>query len=202
MLNRMKKIIIIISFCFAAVGATVAQGNTTLSYSVGFPVGDLSDFISKMSWRGVTLDYRKMINPNIGVGFSAGWNVFYEAKDRATYTIDNQSLTGKQFRYSNHIPLYINPTYYLKPGATVNPFFSLGIGTIYTLRNTDMNLYTLEQESWGFALAPEVGLQYGLGEGTGAAFSVSGRLNYAFKSGDIKSDQSFFTLNIGFTFMN
>lgn len=200
MLNRMKKIIFIFSLFFAAVGVAVGQSNTTLSYSVGIPVGDLGDFIQKMSWRGVSLDYRKMINPNVGVGFSAGWNVFYEAMDRDTYTIDNQSLTGKQYRYSNHIPLYINPTYYLKPGETINPFFSLGIGTIYTLRNTDMNLYTWEQEAWGFALAPEVGLHYNIDDA--AAFTITGKLNYGFKSGDLNSDQSFFTINVGFTFMN
>lgn len=199
MLTIMKKIILILSFCFISVGALVAQSSTTLSYSIGFPVGDLSDFIQQPSWRGITLDYRKMVNPNIGVGFSAGWNVFFEEMDRDTYTIDNQSLTGKQFRHSNHIPLYINPTYYLKPGESMNPFFSLGIGTIYTLRNTDMNLYTLEQEAWGFALAPEVGLQYSIDDAT--ALTVSGRFNYGFQAGEINSAQSFFTLNLGFSFI-
>lgn len=197
----MKKILFIISLCFITIGASYAQSSTTISYSVGIPVGDLSDYISNASWRGVTLDFRKMINPNIGVGFSTGWNVFYENMGRGTYTVDNQSLTGKQYRYSNHFPIYINPTYYLKPDATVNPFFSLGIGTIYTLRNTDMNLYTWEQESWGFALAPEFGVQYSLGEGTGAAFTVSGKFNHAFKAGDINTSQSFFTLNVGFSFV-
>jgi hypothetical protein len=196
----MKKILFIISFYFITVGALVAQSTTTLSYSVGFPVGDLSDFIQNASWRGVTLDFRKMVNPNIGVGFSTGWNVFYEEMGRDTYTLDNVSLTGKQYRYSNHIPMYINPTYYLKPGETVNPFFSLGIGTIYTLRNTDMNLYTLEQEAWGFALAPEVGINYSLADGS-AALAISGKLNYGFKAGDINADQSFFTLNVGFAFI-
>jgi len=196
----MKKTILILSFCFISFGALMAQSNTTLSYSIGIPVGDLSDFIGQPSWRGVVLDFRKMINPNIGVGFSAGWNVFYEEMDRDTYTIDNISLTGKQFRYSNHIPLYVNPTYYLKPGDSMNPFFSLGIGTIYTLRNTDMNLYTYEQEAWNFALAPEVGLQYAL-EGSGAALSVSAKFNYGFQSGEINSAQSFVTINLGFAFI-
>jgi hypothetical protein len=199
MLTTMKKIILIISFCLFSVGALMAQSNTTLSYSVGFPVGDLSDFISNESWRGVSLDFRKMVNPNVGVGFSVGWNVFYEEFAKETYTIDNVSLTGKQWRYSNHVPMYINPTYFLKPGEDVNPFFSLGIGTIYTKRNTDMNLYTVELEAWNFALAPEVGFQYAIDEAT--ALSVSGRLNYGFKSGEIDADQSFFTLNVGFSFI-
>lgn len=199
MLTTMKKIILVLSFCFFSVGALVAQSNTTLSYSIGFPVGDLSDFVGQESWRGISLDFRKMVNPNIGVGFSVGWNVFYEELAKATYTLDNVSLTGKQYRYSNHVPMYVNPTYYLKPGEDVNPFFTLGVGTIYTRRNTDMNLYTVEQEAWNFALAPEIGLQYAIDEAT--ALSISGRLNYGFKSGDIDADQSFFTLNVGFSFI-
>jgi outer membrane protein len=196
----MKKLLLILSFCFLTVGALFAQSNTTLSYSMGFTTGDLSDYIQQASFRGITLDYRKMINPNIGVGFSAGWNIFYEEKDRATYTLDNVSLTGKQYRYSNHVPLYINPTYYLKPGESMNPFFSLGIGTIYSKRNTDMNLYTYELDAWNFALAPEVGVQYSIDDAT--AVSISGKFNYGFKAGELDTPQSFFTLNVGFVFIN
>lgn len=196
----MKKILIITSFCFLTAGALFAQSNTTLSYSMGFTVGDLSDYIQQASFRGITLDYRKMINPNVAVGFSAGWNIFYEEKDRATYILDNQSLTGKQYRYSNHVPLYINPTYYLKPGETVNPFFTLGVGTIYSKRNTDMNLYTYELDAWNFALAPEAGIQYSIDDAT--AISISGKFNYGFQAGELDTAQSFFTLNVGFSFIN
>ena len=196
----MKKIILILSLCFVTVGAVIAQSNTTIGYSIGFPVGDLSDFIQKASFRGVNMDFRKMVNPNVGVGFSVGWNVFYEEFARDTYTIDNQSITGKQFRYSNHVPMYINPAYFLKPGETVNPFVGLGIGTIYTRRNTDMNLYTIEQEAWNFALVPEVGFQYNIDDAT--AVSVSGKFNYGFKAGnELTTAQSYFTLNVGLSFI-
>ncbi len=51
------------------------------------------------------LDFQKMVQDNIGVGVSVGWNVFYEELDYDTYTLDNVSLSGKQWRYSNHIPI-------------------------------------------------------------------------------------------------
>ena len=197
----MKKIILIITFCTLSAGALFAQGNTTISYSMGFTTGDLSDFIKQASFRGFVLDYRKMVQPNIGIGFSGGWNVFYEEFGRATYTIDNQTITGKQYRYSNHIPLYINPTYFLKPGESLNPFVTLGVGTIYSLRNTNMNLYTIEEEAWNFALAPEIGVQYSIDDAT--AVSISGKFNYGFKAGnELNTSETFFTLNVGFTFIN
>ncbi|MBK7651188.1 MAG: outer membrane beta-barrel protein [Flammeovirgaceae bacterium] len=196
----MKKTILIL-LCSLSLGTLYAQSNVTFNYSIGFPSGDLSDFTKQVSFRGATFDFRKMVNPNIGVGFSLGWNVFYEELASDTYTVDNVSLSGKQYRYSNHIPMMINPTYYLKRGETINPYVSLGIGTMYTRRNTDMNLYTVEQEAWNFLLQPEIGMQYMLSDMN--AINLSGKFNYGFKAGnELTAAQSFFTLNIGFTFLS
>jgi outer membrane protein len=195
----MKKIYITFVCLFFA-GALYAQSNTAITYSMGFTSGDLSDYIQKASFRGMTIDYHKMVNPNIGVGVSFGWNVFYEAKPYDTYTVDNVSLSGKQWRYSNHFPMLLSAGYYLKPGETVNPYVGLGAGTIYTLRNTDMNLYTLEQEAWNFALQPEVGFNYSIDDATGV--TVRAKYYYGFAAGsDLDTPQSYFALNVGFVFM-
>jgi hypothetical protein len=63
-----------------------------------------------------------------------------------------------------------------------------------------MNLYTVEEEAWLFAIAPEIGLQYSIDDAT--AVSISGKFNSGFKAGDFDSGQSYFTLNVGFTFIN
>lgn len=196
----MKKIVLLVSFCLISVGALFAQSNTTFTYSMGFGTGDLGDFIQQPSFRGVNLDFRKMVQPNVGVGFSIGWNVFYEEKADDTYSLGNSTLSGKQYRYSNHIPMMVNGAYFLKPGETLNPFVSLGIGTMYTRRNTDMNLYTVEQEAWNFLLQPEFGVQYLVNDAT--AITVSGKFNYGFKAGsELDAAQSFFALNVGFSFI-
>jgi outer membrane protein len=178
-----------------------AQSNVAITYSIGFGTGDLGDFVSAPSFRGVTFDFRKMVQPNIGVGLTFGWNVFYDELASDTYTLGNASLTGKQYRYSNNFPMLATGTYFLKPDETVNPFVGMGIGTIYTLRNTDMNLYTLEQEAWNFALVPEVGIQYALQNG--ACLHTSLKYNYGFKAGnELDAAQSYLSLNIGFAFKN
>jgi outer membrane protein W len=182
-------------------GALQAQSTFTVAYSMGFASGDLADFISQASFRGATMEFRKMVQPNIGVGLTFGWNVFYEELSRESYTVGSSTLTGKQFRYSNHFPMLLGANYYLSPGEQFNPFVGLGIGTIYTRRNTDMNLYTVEQEAWNFALQPEVGFLYTLTDG--AAIYLSGRYNQGFKAGDeLDGAQSYFTLNVGFSFVN
>jgi len=197
----MKKILSIFSIMLVTCGALQAQSNFTVAYSMGFASGDLSDFISQASFRGATMEFRKMVQPNIGVGLTFGWNVFYEELSRESYTAGSSTLTGKQFRYSNHFPMLLGGNYYFSPGEQFNPFVGLGVGTIYTRRNTDMNLYTVEQEAWNFALQPEVGFLYTLTDG--AAIYLSGRFNQGFKAGnELESDQSYFTLNVGFSFVN
>ena len=196
----MKKIYLIITFCLAFAGSVVAQSNTTFTYSIGFGTGDIGEFIQAASFRGINVDFRKMIQPNIGLGFGLGWNTFYEELASDTYTFGNSSLTGKQFRYSNNIPITLSTAYFLKPGETLNPFFGLGIGTMYTVRNTDMNLYTIEQDAWNFLLQPEFGIQYMVTDLT--AITISARYNHGFKGGsELDAAQSYFALNLGFSFI-
>ena len=49
-----------------------AQTKTSLTYGMGFGMGDLGDFISKPSFRGATVDFRQMTNDKMGIGFSLG----------------------------------------------------------------------------------------------------------------------------------
>lgn len=196
----MKKILLITFISLCSIGSLYAQSNTSVYYSVGFATGDLGDYISQPSFRGIGLDYNKMIQPNIGVGFSIGWNVFYEDKPYDTYTVDNVSLSGKQYRYSNHWPMLLSGSYYLKPGEAINPFVGLGVGTIYTLRNTNMNLYTVELDAWNFALQPQVGVQFSVDDAT--AITLIAKYNNAFHAGgELDTDQSYFTINLGFAFI-
>ncbi|MFN3841495.1 MAG: acyloxyacyl hydrolase [Cyclobacteriaceae bacterium] len=196
----MKKKSLIALFSVLTLGAVWAQSNTVVSYSVGFGTGDLGEFIEKPSFRGISFDYRNMVNSNIGVGVNFSWNTFYEEMDRATYTIDNISLTGKQYRYSNNFPMLATAAYFLKPEESTNPFVAFGIGTMYTLRNTNMNLYTLKQEAWNFLLQPEVGLQFEIDPDT--ALHLSLKYNIGFRAGnELTSAQTYLALNVGFAFM-
>ena len=194
----MKKKFLIIIFALLATTAVFAQSNTTLSYAIGFGTGDLGDFIGKPSFRGIALDYRYRIQPNLALGATFGWSTFYEEVASDTYTLGNESLTGKQYRYSNNIPMLATVTYFLSPDENINPFGTLGVGTMYTRRNTDMNLYTLEQEAWIFLLQPEVGVQIGVADNAGLSLSL--KYNVGFQAGDLPENQSYLSLNVGFAF--
>ena len=196
----MKKPLIILVTCLACLTQSYAQENhLTVSYSISFPMGDMGDFISPVSFRGVTLDYQNMVSSNIGLGFTAGWNVFYEEKALDTYTVENQSLTGKQYRYSNQVPVLFKAAFYISPDDVISPFVGLGVGTMYSRRNTDMGIYTWRQEAWHFALGPEVGFHYAVGYDN--ALAVSLQYYLGFQAGnELDEDQSYLALKLGFRF--
>jgi len=195
----MKKLAILVIMLMIGCSAQLyAQGKSTISYSIGFGTGDINDYISKASFRGISYEYTRFINPNVGIGFSVGWNVFYSELERDTYVTDNASITGKQYRYSNHVPVLFRSAYYLKSDSNFIPFAGAGIGTIYSRRNTDMGLYSIEQEAWNFALVPEIGFQYRLQMDN--AINVSLKYYNGFKAGnELDAAQSYLALNFGFT---
>ncbi|MGC3944307.1 MAG: outer membrane beta-barrel protein [Chryseolinea sp.] len=195
----MKRLILTLTIAVAAVTFSKAQNSyVDVAYSIGFGTGDMGDFIKKASFRGISFDYRYAVQPNVAIGFNLGWNTFYEEKGMDSYTVDNSTLTGKQYRYVNTVPMLATVTYLLSPDETLCPYAALGVGTMYARRNTDMNLYTLEQEGWPFVLQPEVGVRYQAGDAVGILVNVK-YLN-GFKAGDFDSTQSYFTLNVGFAF--
>jgi hypothetical protein len=180
-----------------AVTPAIAQGTFSVQYSMGFATGDTKSFISTPSFRGATIEYRNLVTSNISVGADVGWNVFYERRASDTYTNGTVSLSGVQYRYVNAVPIFIALDYQLKPGEKINPFVGLGIGTLFTRRNTDMNLYTIQDNVWAFALRPEFGLLYNAS--SALDLIIAGKYNYGFGAQGMAA-QSYFALNVGFVF--
>ena len=101
----MKKTLYILLFTVLATSAMAQNSNMAWQYSVGFSTGDLHDYVSPVSWRGVTYNYNRMVETGASLGLEIGWNVFYEEKAYDTYTRGDWDYSGKQYRYSNNVPL-------------------------------------------------------------------------------------------------
>lgn len=197
----MKKILFFTAFIIlVSFGSSNAQSYTNVSYSVSIPTGDLREYISTTSWRGVSVSYSKLIKPNFGIGLSTGWNTFFEERPFATYSLDNRSVSGKQWRYVNSFPLLVSADYYIKPNDKINPYMGLGVGTIYNSRATDMGIFRLEQDAWSFAFQPQVGMIYSINYFAG--ISVAAKYSYGLAAGHFDAPQSFFSLNFGYVFMS
>jgi hypothetical protein len=177
----------------------MAQGSYfSFQYSVGIGTGDLGTFNSKASFRGATIEWKQLVQPSIAVGIEAGWNVFYNAIPYDTYTSGTASLSGKQYRTQNQVPLLLAVNYIWKPEEVVRPFVGLGIGTMYSRRNTDMNQYTIEEDAWHLAIRPEAGIHYELSSSTSGYIGL--KYYMGFQSGDLQKAQSYMAINLGFVF--
>ena len=187
---------LLLSACALLVGsASFGQGSFfMLDYSVGFTGGELKEYIEKESWRGIAFGYRNLVNDNVAVGFDLSSNMFYEAKDRATYTWETTSITGYQYRYNYTLAMTGNVDYVLAPGADIRPYVGLGLGTVYVYRRTNFGIYQLNQDDWQFLLQPEAGLSFYVSDGT--AFNVSANYFAGFDTQDM-SGQNYLTANVG-----
>jgi outer membrane protein len=164
---------------------------------MGFATGDLGEFISNASFRGGLIEYRKNINENLAIGAEVSWNVFYEKKDRDTYTSGTASLTGVQYRTQNSLPILIAAEYVFTPDNALKPYVGFGIGTMFSERTTDMGIYRLLENPWSFALKPEVGLLYEVSPGN--SFKIAGRYYNGFETNQLAS-QGYFSISAGIAF--
>ena len=81
----MKKIIMILLVVFGlGVGSRAQAQMLNLNYQMSLPLGDQHDFISKMSFRGFSMDYHYFLSERLAVGASLGWNTLYKHLDYAT----------------------------------------------------------------------------------------------------------------------
>ena len=96
------------------------------------------------------------------------------------------------------VPMLFAADYYMNPGAEFSAYGGLGIGTMYSLQNTDMGAYTFEKDAWHFALRPELGVIMDMGGGAG--FNLVTKYYHGIKAGDLPA-QGYFTINVGFVFV-
>lgn len=174
-----------------------AQENTvSTQYTISFPVDDTKSFIDRTSFRGVTFDFRHHVTNTVAIGGMTGWYTFYQETAAETYTPEEgqSSITGKQFRYINSLPLLFSAHYYLAPKEYISPFGSLAAGVTYNRQDIWVGPYGNEIDHWQFTIAPEIGVRFA----ADADFwgYLSARYSRCFKTTELDT-HSYISLNIG-----
>ena len=203
----MKKLIIL----FIGLVALHNTGNTQSSFQaakdkffVGYEVAAPSgDWISKTSWAGGRIDYRRMVNANVSVGIAGSWNSFEEYVPKTTYQKADGSgaITSDLVKSVYTVPLTLSAHYYFGDGKKkLLPYAGVGLGTQYSEQTIYFNIFSIEDNNWAFVVRPEVGLLYPFNASTALYFSAA--YNYATNSSDIfKIDNlQHFAFSIGFAF--
>lgn len=197
------KFFLTVFLLLAVAGGAFGQTKiTALHYDVSIPDKDLKNYISETSWRGVGFDGRWFVKypSTFTLGIAAAWHVFDE-KTSGTITWPDGALTGHQNRYVNSFPLMVTAHYYFGDRNQLWAFIGGGVGTYYILQRFEVGVMAFEEGNWHFGAYPEIGVQIPLQE---AALFVSGRYNYAFKTGESLSgealDYNYWTIAIGLAY--
>jgi len=176
-------------------GTAIAQDDlTAFSWVMGYPVLDTRDFISNESFRGFCIEGRKFFGPNVSAGASASWHVF-DQQTSEPMTVDNITVSGKQYRYINSFPLFLNAHYHTGSPRGTRLYLGANIGAQYVKQRLDIGLTSFNEDNWHFGMAPELGMLLPFGH---AHILVSGKFHWAIAGGD--TDQSYFSLGVGFAY--
>jgi hypothetical protein len=176
--------------------SAVRAGNSTfgIAWGISVPTGDTNDFISKVSFRGMSVEWRNFYMRDAAYGINVGWNVFNQTDDETMY-FTNGAVTGKRWHYVNAIPIYGSWFKYFSDDRRSSRFYAgINAGTAWIERRTEMGMYQLTEDNWHFAVAPEVGWNLPWDSFLGY---VGARYNYAFKAGDMEAQQ-WIEFKIGF----
>jgi hypothetical protein len=194
----MKKLffLLLASVCIQSIFAQ-HRSAFIISYPIGFPMGNLNDYISKTSFRGINFEFGKEVRQDLIAEIETGWNVFYQEQPDQVYTEGTASISGKQFRNTNSVPILAGAKWLLKSKNHLIPYIGVGLGTVYSERSTDFGLYRISTDAWQFCIRPELGITVNSRNGAAAMLGIK---YYASFNSSALDGQSFLTVNIGLVF--
>lgn len=193
----MKKVIYIIATMLIGFSAVSAQNIWTAQYSMSFPHGDTKEYTENASFRGFVVEGKGFVTQKVTFGGFIQWNTFTEEVLDDHIDLGDLNIYGNSYRYNNVMPLMASVSYYHFHGEkkAINPFASLGIGTIYQEQKTKLGTNAIYTDGWMFGLAPEVGVSYTLPGGFEVVANY--KYMYGFETNQVPQ-LSYSSLNIGF----
>lgn len=201
----MKKILFI---CLAFIAFSTKNKAQSLSFMqdkffLGWEVAVPSnDLIKKTSWSGGRFEYRRMVKPNISVGIGGSWNSFSEYVPRTTYQKEDGTgaVTTDLVKDIYTVPVTASMHYYFKGSTHVKPYIGVGLGAQYADQTLYFNIFSVEENNWGFVARPEAGAIVPFNTYWG--LYVSAAYNYASNKNEIYDTKSLsqFAFGLGLVF--
>lgn len=156
-----------------------------VTYDTNLALQDSKDFAGDFSWIGMSLEGRKMFRPDASVGFVFGWHEMDKEFTGVQSLAPGIDVYSAQKRYINSFPMLLNAHYYFGQQGQLRPHLGLGIGAYLVERRVEVGgLYQLDEDTWHFGLAPEVGVAWRVGWQAAGLAGV--RLNWAVKADDVE----------------
>ncbi len=191
-MNKRALLAIPIALLLLSNGAQAQEWYWGISYGMTVPTNETKDFISGTSWRNWAMDVLARIGPNTAVGANFGWNVFNDITTEVS-SLERVDVGGTQFRYINSFPMLATIRQFTGRPGGFRFFYGGGIGTQLVRTRVDVGQWRIEEDTWHFALAPEIGVLMPVRND--ANWFINTKYNFAAKSSDRK--ESYWGFNIG-----
>ena len=174
-----------------------------LTWDLSIPLASTADFTNQVSVQGFGIEVKylgldKVGLKNVEVGGMVAWHTLAQ-KGYATFVDGDTTVSGTTVNEMSSNPLLLRAHYVFRSGdrpdavGTIVPYVAGGVGGARVLRRTDLGINRFVEESWHWAVGPELGIELPLGPAT---LLVSSRLNYLFGSGD-GPEQLYVNLSVG-----
>lgn len=192
-MKRLALALIAVPLLFATVAEAQGDWWWSAEYTVSLPQGATKEFTDNTSWRGATLEARKILSQNLTVGLLFGWYVFDEVKV-GTASFPGIDVTGVPYTYLNSFPIQATAHYYLGKRRGTRLHFGGGAGVTINERRLDVGLYRIQRTKAQFSVFPEIGVSIPLDWSLRGVLAV--RYNYSLKSGDTPA-QEYVGISVG-----
>jgi outer membrane protein len=151
-----------------------------LTYATAVGMGATHDFAADFSFIGFAADWRTRVTDNFWPGFTVAWQVLYN-KEHTTLSRNDLTFTGTVAKTLNVFPILADADYFfLTDREGIRPYLGVGLGLYAAEHRIDWNIWTVQDTSWHFGFAPELGVVVPTGS-VGLVFTT--KFNYAFASG-------------------
>ena len=138
------------------------------------PLAAASDFIGDVSIQGFSIDVRYFAFGNFGIGASVAFDSL-STKEAGSVEWNGSTITGIHRRDLSFTPILAKGYYAWREKEKFIPYVALGAGAARTARRINAGYFSLNDDSWHFALSPEVGLHIPVGP---TVIVANGRLGY------------------------
>lgn len=172
-----------------------------LDYSISFPTADTKEYISDPSYRGIFVESRALIRPNLSAGILLGWHSFQQTTDQPL-TVKNGVVSGEHTRWLRSYPFMLNAHFYLGREQGFRPYLGMNAGAYFITQTVETGNTELDKGVWHLGVMPEAGFLIPVG--WFANLHLNARYNYAFKSAESISGspvaQSYWSASLGLAY--
>jgi hypothetical protein len=177
-------ILLIMAFAF---GRTAKAQITPFTYfnvdwQFNVPLGN--DFANKASGWGMNFEGGYYVAPDFALGAFLNFHTNHEYVPRRTLALSaNTALTTDQQHSLYQLPFGLATHYRFRDGKC-QPYAGLKLGANYARLSSDFNVYEIDDDTWGFYLSPELGVNVYPWTG-GPGFHLAVYYSYATNSGEV-----------------